>query len=172
MLAHRFFPSHWRTCSHGRPTAPGSPGDERGWMKRERGWQAPNSAFRRAATKRMTEHACLLGAGRAAIVEMALSARSGHATGHCIRQIAVPITCMPSSHAPIAPHVIRSQLKACCTRAPNDNRQTAKPDRVIAKRQKRAASGGRSTAVVVTSMTRIRSSRQFYTCVIFKIDRP
>jgi REP element-mobilizing transposase RayT len=96
------------------------PGDQRGWVKRGQGWQAPDPVRKLEAESRMAEDACRLDHEQRAIVEKTVAE-------HCqIRGWELYAVNCRSNHihvvvaANIKPEVVRSQLKAWCTRRLKD----------------------------------------------------
>jgi hypothetical protein len=92
------------------------PGDERGWVKRGRGLQPPDSVRKLEAEARMTEDACRLDEEQRAVVEKTI-------VEHCqLRGWELYAKNCRSNHvhvvvaANIKPEAVRSQLKAWCTR--------------------------------------------------------
>lgn len=98
------------------------PGDERGWIEFHHGWQMADPARELEDCARMTEGAAILSANERVVVErqvaetcafrcwklFAVNCRTNH--------IHVVVSARPN------PRIVRSQLKAWCTRALNDYR--------------------------------------------------
>jgi REP element-mobilizing transposase RayT len=92
------------------------PGDERGWVKRNRGLQAPDSSLRHSAEIRMSDSACLLNHAQRRLVEAAVA-------DHCqLRAWQLYAVNCRSNHvhvvlnASVSAKLARNQLKAWCTR--------------------------------------------------------
>ncbi|HVU86693.1 MAG TPA: transposase [Pirellulales bacterium] len=93
------------------------PGDERGWVKRERGLQTPNASLRKSSKGRMSDSICLLSVAQRHIVEATVA-------DHCqMREWLLHAVNCRSNHvhvvlsAPLAAKMVRNELKAWCTRA-------------------------------------------------------
>jgi REP element-mobilizing transposase RayT len=92
------------------------PGDERGWVEYHRGWQMPDPVRKLEAAARMTEDACWLTPEQRAAVheQVAETCRYRGWTLHAVNCRTNHVHVVIS--APISPQVVRSQLKAWCTR--------------------------------------------------------
>jgi REP element-mobilizing transposase RayT len=92
------------------------PGDERGWVEYRRGWQLPNPVRELEAVARMSEDACRLTPEQRDAVEKQVAETCLH------RGWTLHAANCRSNHlhvvvaAPVHPKVVRSQLKAWCTR--------------------------------------------------------
>ena|SRR5438105_1142598 len=92
------------------------PGDDRGWVQYRHGWKLPDPVRKLEAAARMTEDACRLDAEQRAAVheQVAETCRHRGWTLHAVNcrtnHLHVVVT------APVPPEVVRSQLKAWCTR--------------------------------------------------------
>lgn len=92
------------------------PGDERGWVEYQRGWQFPDPARQIKAKAFMREDACLLDARQRQLVQSTIA-------DHCrIRNWTLHAVNCRSNHlhvvltADVHPDQVREQLKAWCTR--------------------------------------------------------
>jgi REP element-mobilizing transposase RayT len=89
------------------------PGDERGWVEYRQGWKLPDPVRKLEAAARMTEDACWLSPEQRAAVEAQIAETCRyrgwtlHAVNCRTNHVHVVLT---------APHIVRSQLKAWCTR--------------------------------------------------------
>jgi REP element-mobilizing transposase RayT len=92
------------------------PGDERGWVEYHRGWQLPNPIRELEAAAAMTEDACRLDPEQRAAVEAQVAETCRfrvwvlHAVNCRTNHVHLVVT------APVDPEVVRSQIKAWCTR--------------------------------------------------------
>jgi REP element-mobilizing transposase RayT len=92
------------------------PGDERGWIEHGHGWQFPDPVRKLEAEARMSEEACRLDAEQRRVVERQIAETC------TIRNWRLLAVNCRSNHlhlvvaAPVAPKIIRNQLKAWCTR--------------------------------------------------------
>ena len=92
------------------------PGDERGWVEYHHGWQLPDPVQKLEAAAKMTEDACRLTAKERDAVheQIAETCRCRGWTLHVVNcrtnHLHVVVT------APVPPNLVRSQLKAWCTR--------------------------------------------------------
>jgi REP element-mobilizing transposase RayT len=92
------------------------PGDERGWVEYHRGWQFPDPVRRLEASAIMTEDACRLDPQQREAVHQQIAETCRHrgwqlhAVNCRTNHLHVVVT------APVDPKVVRSQLKAWCTR--------------------------------------------------------
>jgi len=92
------------------------PGDQRGWVEYRRGWQLPDPIRELEAAAKMTEDACRLDPEQRKAVEeqIAETCRIRRWTLHAVNcrtnHLHVVVT------APLPPKLVRSQLKAWCTR--------------------------------------------------------
>lgn len=92
------------------------PGDQRGWVEYRHGWQLPNPMLELESAARMTEDACRLDSEQRQCVEAQIS-ETCQVRGWLMRAVNcrsnhVHVVLTASCH----PKVIRSQLKAWCTR--------------------------------------------------------
>ncbi len=92
------------------------PGDERGWVDRQRGFQVPDPILKREAEARMTEDACILDEEQRKIVEQTIEE-------HChIRKWQMHAVNCRTNHvhvvvsANVHPKTAREQFMAWCTR--------------------------------------------------------
>lgn len=92
------------------------PGDERGWIKHQRGWQLPDPIQKQEAEARMTEDAFRLDDEQRALVNRQIAETCSfrgwtlHAVNCRSNHVHVVLTASQS------PEVVRNQLKAWCTR--------------------------------------------------------
>lgn len=92
------------------------PGDERGWVEYQRGWNLPDAIRQREASARMTEDACRLDDEQRDVVERQVAETCR------IRGWELHIVNCRSNHAHVvvtanqSPKIVRNQLKAWCTR--------------------------------------------------------
>jgi REP element-mobilizing transposase RayT len=92
------------------------PGDERGWIEYQQGWQLPDPVRKLEAEARMTEDTCRLDREQRAVVERQI-AETCHVRGWELHAV----NCR-SNHTHVvvtadqAPKLVRNQLKAWCTR--------------------------------------------------------
>ncbi len=92
------------------------PGDERGWVEYRHGWQLPDPVRKLEAAAKMTEDACRLDPEQRDAVheQVAETCRYRGWTLHVVNcrtnHLHVVVT------APVHPKIVRSQLKAWCTR--------------------------------------------------------
>jgi REP element-mobilizing transposase RayT len=92
------------------------PGDERGWVEYRRGWHLPDPVRKLEAAAKMTENACRLGPEQRDAVheQVAETCRFRGWTLHSVNcrsnHLHVVVTATES------PEMVRSQLKAWCTR--------------------------------------------------------
>jgi REP element-mobilizing transposase RayT len=92
------------------------PGDERGWVEYRRGLQLPDPSLKLEAAARMTEDACILSPDERAAVEEQIK-ETCHHKGWVLHAV----NCRTNHlhvilSAPVNPQLLRSQLKAWCTR--------------------------------------------------------
>lgn len=92
------------------------PGDERGWVRRGKGFQLPDPIIQEKAAEKMTEPSCLLDSDQRLIVEETIRR-------HCkLRRWELHAVSCRSNHvhvivaAGVKPKAIRDQFKAWCTR--------------------------------------------------------
>jgi REP element-mobilizing transposase RayT len=92
------------------------PGDERGWVEYRHGWRLPDPIRKLEAAARMTEDACRLDPEQRAAVEaqVAETCRYRGWTLHAVNCRTNHLHAVVS--APLDPKVVRSQLKAWCSR--------------------------------------------------------
>jgi REP element-mobilizing transposase RayT len=92
------------------------PGDECGWVEYHRGWQLPDPIRKLEAAAKMTEDACWLDADQRDAVEKQVAETCDHRgwTLHAVNCRTNHLHVVVS--APVSPKVVRSQLKAWCTR--------------------------------------------------------
>jgi REP element-mobilizing transposase RayT len=92
------------------------PGDERGWNEYGHGWQPPDPIRKLEAEARMTEDACILDDEQRITVERQIAETCRirgwklHAVNCRTNHVHFVVT------APLAPKIVRNQLKAWCTR--------------------------------------------------------
>ena len=104
------------------------PGDARGWVEYHRGWQMPDPIRELEAAARMTEDACRLDPEQRAAVhdQVAETCRfrgwALHAVNCRTNHLHVVVT------APQQPKIVRTQLKAWCTRKLKGLARTRRPD--------------------------------------------
>ncbi len=109
------------------------PGDERGWVKRGKGFQLPDPVVRADAEALMTESVCVLDEAQRDIVEQTIRR-------HCeIRGWELHAVKARSNHvhvvvsANVKPKVIRDQLKAWCTRKLKEHAATLAREGTLAR---------------------------------------
>jgi hypothetical protein len=92
------------------------PGDERGWIEYQSGWQLPDPLRKLEAAARMTENACRLDLAQREVVQDQVAetcqvrCRPLHAVNCRSNHVHVVLS------ADQAPKIVRNQLKAWCTR--------------------------------------------------------
>jgi REP element-mobilizing transposase RayT len=92
------------------------PGNKRGWVEYRHGWQLPDAVRKLEAAARMSEDACVLNEKQRLAVHEQIAETCDHRgwTLHAVNcrsnHLHVVVT------APVHPKVVRSQLKAWCTR--------------------------------------------------------
>ncbi|MGO8752163.1 MAG: hypothetical protein ACLQNE_40005 [Thermoguttaceae bacterium] len=92
------------------------PGDDRGWVEYRHGWQFPDPIRKLEAAAKMAEDACRLSPEQRDAVQQQVTETCGH-RGWTL----FAVNCR-SNHlhvvvaAPVDPKLVRSQLKAWCTR--------------------------------------------------------
>jgi REP element-mobilizing transposase RayT len=103
------------------------PGDSRGWVDYQHGWQLPDPSKVREAKAQMTEDACILTFSERQIVEAQVAETCEHRNwrlyGANCRSNHIHVVV---GAAKLAPKPIRSALKAWCTRR---LRERSDPDR-------------------------------------------
>ena len=93
------------------------PGDSRGWVEYQHGWQLPDPVLQLEAQARMTEDACILNPQQRAIVQQQIAETCQH-RGWILHAV----NCRSNhAHAVISapdtkPKKIRADIKAWCTR--------------------------------------------------------
>ncbi len=101
------------------------PGDERGWIEFHHGWQMPDPSRELEACAKMTEGAARLSANECVVVEGQIAETCAfrcwllHAVNCRTNHVHVVVSARSN------PRIVRSQLKAWCTRALNNYRRTA-----------------------------------------------
>jgi REP element-mobilizing transposase RayT len=102
------------------------PGDERGWVKHQSGWQSPDPVEKLEAEARMTEEACILDQEQRQVVERTIA-------DHCrIRGWELYAVNCRTNHLHIVvatsrdPDEVREQFKAWCTRKLKELEHTRK----------------------------------------------
>jgi REP element-mobilizing transposase RayT len=112
------------------------PGDDRGWVKRQRGQQPPDASLRQTAQARMTDSACLLSPEERYVVETAVA-------DHCqLRHWSLHVVNCRSNHVHVVlsatapPKAVRNQLKAWCTRKLKESVRQDRPSSPPQSRQR------------------------------------
>jgi REP element-mobilizing transposase RayT len=107
------------------------PGDERGWVEYRRGWQLPDPVRQLEAVAKMTEDACRLDSKQRQAVheQVAETCRYRGWTLHEVNCRTNHLHVVVS--APLPPKVVRSQLKAWCTRKLKGLAQSKHPSPVV-----------------------------------------
>ena len=103
------------------------PGDERGWVKRGKGFQLPDPVLELTSRSRMTESACTLAAEQRELVEQTIA-------DHCdIRGWQLHAGQCRSNHVHVvvtadqAPEIVRDEFKAWCTRRLKELQRSVRP---------------------------------------------
>jgi REP element-mobilizing transposase RayT len=92
------------------------PGDERGWIQHDHGWQLPDAVRKLEAEAHMTEDACRLDGEQRDVVERQIAETCNirgwhlHAVNCRSNHVHIVVTAAPR------PKIVRNQLKAWCTR--------------------------------------------------------
>ena len=112
------------------------PGDDRGWVKREKGFQRRDPILQREAEARMTEDACVLDDEQRRVVETTI-------VDHCrIRGWRLHVVNCRTNHVHVVvtanrePKVVREQFMAWCTRKLKELERARAGDAIAVVREK------------------------------------
>ena len=92
------------------------PGDERGWIEHERGWQLPDPMRKLEAAAKMADDACRLDLAQREVVQQQVTETCGFRSWplHAVNCRSNHVHVVVSASQP--PKTVRNQLKAWCTR--------------------------------------------------------